>query len=164
MTARLTYQVDVIGVDIADVVAGAGGWLFDRVMDGWRASVLVGTEVDDRALHVLGARAERIDSLTGLTARRPEALAVSDAVMRAVPQVREHLEALLASGRTEVWVWGTESETTPAAPAVRHRLSTAARAFKGQALAAAGGGRTGDSEYFHRAASGHRVGDLEVVC
>ncbi len=160
MAPKLSYLIDVIGLDVADVAAAAGGWLFDRVMDGWTATVLVSGEVDERALRIIGAQAQRVDALPGLTTRRPEALAVSAAVLRAVPQVREHVEQLLEIGDTEVRVWG--GQTADGRP-LRHRLSTAARAFKAQALlAAGGGGRITDSEDFHRVLAAG-AGRLEVV-
>lgn len=39
--AMLTYRLDVIATDVADVVRSAGGWLYDRVGAGWEVNVLV---------------------------------------------------------------------------------------------------------------------------
>ncbi len=35
----LQYRLNVMAADVAGVVSGIGGWLFDRAMAGWRVSV-----------------------------------------------------------------------------------------------------------------------------
>jgi hypothetical protein len=32
---RARYRVDVVATTVSDVVRRAGGWIFDRVMQGW---------------------------------------------------------------------------------------------------------------------------------
>ncbi len=56
-TNLLTYELAVIGLDVAEVVRAAGGWICDRVRAGWRVSVLVPTGSDTRPLQILGVKA-----------------------------------------------------------------------------------------------------------
>ncbi|PEG33057.1 hypothetical protein CQY20_32795, partial [Mycolicibacterium agri] len=37
----LRHEMTVIAADVADVVASAGGWLYDRRMAGWWVNVMV---------------------------------------------------------------------------------------------------------------------------
>ncbi|MCB0929755.1 MAG: hypothetical protein U0R77_04120 [Mycolicibacterium insubricum] len=141
MTDRLSYRLDVIGADVADAVTGTGGWIFDRSMDGWTVTVLCRTDptdADARALHILGAQAERITA--GLAGRRPDGVAVSATVLREVPAIREQLLGLQATGSVAITVWGDDGTGAPPWQG-SHRLSAAARAFKAQALLAVAGGR-----------------------
>lgn len=137
---RLTrYELDVIGAGVADVVACAGGWLFDRVMAGWDVTVAVPHHLDSAPLRILGVNAVALDALADA---RPatRALAVAGPMCNADDVVREVVGAALGSARTEVTLWG--DAWIPAlgsrGAAVRHELSSAARVFKAQALSAAG--------------------------
>ncbi|MGH3583318.1 MAG: hypothetical protein ACRDUB_17130 [Mycobacterium sp.] len=116
------YQLDVIGVDAADVVRSAGGWLCDRVMAGWDVQVTLTEDGDLRALHILGLR-------IGERREEPVALAVAGGL-------GVQVQAALTRGGAEVMVWDADRLT--GLEPVRYVLSSAARAFKAQALAAAG--------------------------
>jgi hypothetical protein len=116
------YELDVIGVDAADVVRSAGGWLVDRVMAGWDVQVTLTREGDLRPLQILGLRiGERRD--------QPVALAVAGGLSVQV-------QTALNRGGAEVMVWDADRLT--GLEPVRYVLSSAARAFKAQALAAVG--------------------------
>ena len=137
------YELDVLGTDVPDVVAGAGGWLFDRVMAGWEVTVAVPDGVDAAPLRILGVRTAATESLC--SGRPPSrALAVSGSLCNADDSVLDAVGVALRSSRTEVTLWG--APWVPAlgsrGAAVRHELSAAARMFKAQALAAAGAGDT----------------------
>lgn len=139
-TARFArYELDVIGAEVADVVACAGGWLFDRVMAGWDVTVAVPAGLDVAALGILGVRTLSSDRfLDSRPATR--ALAVAGPLCNGDRLVRELVGAALRSARTEVTVWGDAWIPTLGSrgSAVRHELSSAARVFKAQALSAAG--------------------------
>ena len=114
--------------------------MFDRVMAGWDVRVLVSAGHDDRALQILGADGADLESAleTGPNGLRPHALAVAADLYGCDARIREGVRQALASGQTEVTMWG---DTWPAdldrsVGSVEHRLSVAARAFKAQALAA----------------------------
>jgi hypothetical protein len=134
------YRLDVVAPSIVEVVRCAGGWLFDRVMAGWDVTVLVADDSDDRPLQILGAEVADLETalVSGLPGPHPHALAVAAELYGRDARVREGVQRALASGQTEVTLWG---ETWPAeldrVDSVEHRLSVAARAFKAQALAAA---------------------------
>ena len=140
------YQLDVVGVDAADVVGSAGGWLFDRVMAGWDVQVTLTRDCDLRPLRILGVR-------TGPRAAQapvPVALAASAQALHDAPTLCGDIAATLRRGQAEVTVWGAtrlaalESVARPVLP-VQHVLSAAARAFKLQALDAAGVGGAGSA-------------------
>lgn len=133
------YELDVIGAGVADVVACAGGWLFDRVMSGWNVTVAVPQGRDMAPLRILGVRTVALDTLVG-TRPAIRALAVAGPMCNADDMVRELVGAALSSARAEVTLWG--DAWVPAlgsrGAAVRHELSSAARVFKTQAFSAAG--------------------------
>lgn len=123
-----TYRLEVRGVDAADVVGSAGGWLVDRVMAGWDVHVTLDAECDPRALHILGGSTGPFEPAD----TAPLALALSNRVL-----ADTDLRAAVRRGNTEVSVWGGSTGLDGAVP-VRHVLSSAARAFKAQALSALG--------------------------
>lgn len=131
------YQLDVIGVHVADVVHSAGGWLFDRVMAGWNVRVALADAGDLAALKILGVQAVSMAAVFGAT---PAALAVAGAVCSADDRISDALAASVRSARTEVTVWGDVWVPSAGRPGdeVRHELSSAARVFKAQAAFAAG--------------------------
>ncbi|ETW26009.1 hypothetical protein [Mycobacterium gastri] len=139
-TECLRYRLEVVATSTVDVVHAAGGWLYDRVTAGWEVTVLLPGGGGTRPLQILGARAADLE--TGLTESRPwgQSLAVSAGALAADDRVRDRvLEALeYRSGEVALWgdkwPWGLNRAISP----VRHVLSLTARAFKRQALKAAG--------------------------
>lgn len=51
----MTYRVDVVAGSVADVVRRAGGWIFDRSMQGWTVNVVIPHPADTRPIEILGA-------------------------------------------------------------------------------------------------------------
>ena len=140
----LRYQLNVVASTTEEVVRSAGGWLCDRAMAGWDVNVLVAEGGDVRPLTILGATALDLD--TGFvpmvrSASRIGALAVSTDVLAADPHVRDEVLRVLKQELTEITVWGRQwpPELGRQAKSVQHRVSSAARAFKSHALAAAVG-------------------------
>lgn len=133
------YHLDVVGTDSVDLVGSAGGWLFDRVMAGWDVQVTLTRDCDLRPLRILGVRTEPRPSGPPIAV----ALAASAQALLEAPTLCGDVAAALRRGRAEVTVWGAarltalDSGARPVLP-VQHVLSAAARAFKSQALAAAG--------------------------
>jgi hypothetical protein len=136
------YQLNVIGSSVVDVVQSTAGWLFDRVMAGWEVNVLVSGHEDERPLQILGARKldlhAEIASIT--RSRQRPALAVAAEIFAADEAVAREVLATLHRGESEVALWGDAGpgQFGGTVECVQHRLSGAARAFKGHALAAAG--------------------------
>lgn len=106
--------------------------------------IYVDGRADVRPLEILGVRTAPGDTRPALTVIRTRftALAVAGSLVASDAGLRDDVAAIVDHGLTEVTLWG---ETLPAGMApgldrVQHRLSAAARAFKAQALAAAGVG------------------------
>lgn len=139
-TTLLSYDLTVVATDTSDVVAGAGGWLCDRVRAGWKVNVVIPASCDVRPLEILGVRA----CFAGPDARdlpaEPAALAVPAGLFATDQGLRRHVTGALRRGTAEVTMWGqcTTADVGYRVDRTQYRLSTAARAFKAQALAAAG--------------------------
>lgn len=143
----MRYRLDVVASSVADVVRFAGGWLFDRSMAGWDVTVLL-TDLADcpdvRPLQIIGARTLDLeDALATVETRpHPQALAAAADLFGCDSRVRQGVLHALDHGATEVTLWGESwpAELDDSVGLVQHRLSMAAKIFKGQALAAAGTG------------------------
>lgn len=131
----------MVAASVVDVVKFAGGWLFDRAMAGWDVTVLVGDRPDVRPLQILGIQTLDLEeALASVGSRpRPQALAAAVDLLGCDPRVRSGVLQALAHGVTEVTLWGEAwpAELGDSVGQVQHLLSTAARMFKAQALAAA---------------------------
>jgi hypothetical protein len=141
----LRYRLDVIAVSALDVVASAGGWLYDRAMAGWQVTVLLPNPGDARPLRILGVQARDLDEW--LTANGPgsasQSLAVSAEAFTADARVRDKVLTSLDDRLTEVALWGQAPSGWPprvdrGVARAQYTLSAAARRFKGHALAAVG--------------------------
>ncbi len=137
----MRYRLDVVAPSVAEAVRYAGGWMFDRVMAGWDVNVLLAESGDVRPLKILGAEPVDFESVVaaGDDQPHPQALAVAADLIDRDERVRKGVLRAIDHGMTEVAVWG---EGRPAGldrgvDSVQHRLSSAARVFKAQALAAA---------------------------
>jgi hypothetical protein len=138
----LRHEMTVVASGVVDVVASTGGWLYDRRMAGWHVNVLVADREGERALRILGA--DVLDLSGDLEAitddpDRAATLAVAADVFVADGRVRRYV-ATSDRRRAEVALWGDTSSLDENVSAVSYRLSAAARAFKAQALLAAGCG------------------------
>lgn len=122
-------------------VLHAGGWLFDRVLAGWDATVLIADQPDSLPLRILGASTTDLESALTSPPRgpRPQSIAVEAGLYGSDGRVRQIVREALDGGVTEVMIWGDlcPADLDGASGSVQHRLSAAARAFKAQALAAA---------------------------
>jgi hypothetical protein len=155
--ANIAYQLDVIGSDVDDIVRSAGGWLFDRAMNGWEVTAFVTAQCDPRPLHILGVRSQPLADRIAAKGRCPEAYGVSAAVLAADPQVREMVFAELGHRQVEITVWGSETpdELVHHIESVQHRLSRAATVFKATAMGV-GSTQSGGVDNFERFNSGAR--------
>ncbi len=136
----LRYRLDVVAASTADVVASAGGWLYDRVMAGWEVTVLLPHGCDTRALRILGVRTLDSDEQPDPAGARSHSLAVSAEAFTADARVREQVLEAMGDRLTEVALWGDgwPLAVDRAMTRTQHVLSMAARRFKGYALAEAG--------------------------
>jgi hypothetical protein len=137
----LDYELNVVAVDVADAVRYAGGWMCDRVRAGWKVNVYVPDDSNARPLQILGVRTLSVeDGLESLVTSGPAALAVAAEVVAANEVLRRYVTKILERNATEVTLWGDyrAAELDRHVDRVRHRLSTAAQAFKAEAQIAAG--------------------------
>ncbi len=140
----MRYRFDIVGRSVVDVVMAAGGWLYDRATAGWDVTVLIddaSKEQDTRPLEILGAKV--LDLASVLTQwehwPHPQTIAVCAEMFDGHAQVRQGVIDALEHSSTEVTLWGdVPPELDSDVDARHHRLSAAARAFKAQALRAAG--------------------------
>lgn len=139
-TALMSYDLTVVAGDAGDVVGGAGGWLFDRVRAGWKVSVVIPASCDVRPLEILGVNTYFAGRDANDLAPEPAALAVSARLFGSDTALRRHVSAALKRGTAEVTMWGdcAAADVGFSVDRMQYRLSPAARAFKAQALAAAG--------------------------
>ena len=136
----LRHEMIVVASNVADVVASAGGWLYDRRMAGWQVNVLVADRTGERALKILGAQVlDLTEDLTAITddPDRAATLAVAADVYAADVRVRQFVSAS-DRRRAEVALWGDTDSLRENLSAVSYKLTAAAQAFKAQAMLAAG--------------------------
>ncbi|XVQ14939.1 hypothetical protein ACQP1W_21075 [Spirillospora sp. CA-255316] len=128
----------------AEVVRFAGGWLFDRVMAGWDATVYRADEDedDDRPLRIIGARAAGLEQVVAPLPHgaAPQAIAVHTEIYNRDARVRRMVLDALGDRSARVSLWGDlrTAGGDEGSCSVLYRLSAAARAFKAEALAATG--------------------------
>jgi hypothetical protein len=136
----LRHEMTVVASSVADVVSSAGGWLYDRRMAGWQVNVLVADRTGERALKILGADVlDLSDDLQVITddPDRAATLAVAAHVYATDQRVKRFVSAS-DHRHAEVAMWGDTGSVGESVSAVAYRLTAAARAFKAQALKAAG--------------------------
>ncbi|BBY37983.1 hypothetical protein MMAN_21170 [Mycobacterium mantenii] len=134
--------------------------------------VIVGELVDDRPLRVLGAGS--LDFETALSSIRlrghPQSLAFPAELFECDSRVRDWVLHVLDHGLSQVALWGGHCppELSDYGGFAHYRLTTAAQAFKAQALAAAGfaDAAVGHTENFHTCATRRRLvaPDLVPAC
>jgi hypothetical protein len=130
----------VVAPTVLDAVKFAGGWVYDRAMAGWDVTVLIGADEDVRPLEILGAEVRDLETVLASWHERPlpQTVAVAADLFDSDARVHQHVLNALEQGATEVTLWGERllSELGDSVDSVEHHLSTAARVFKAQALAA----------------------------
>lgn len=111
--------------------------MFDRVLAGWDAIVLVHNPADALPLRILGANVLALGSPTNDV--RPDAITLAGALVETDDRIQCGVLEALDRGLAEVMLWGGDcpSELNRRIGSVQHRLSVAARAFKAEALTAA---------------------------
>jgi hypothetical protein len=138
---EIRYRLDIFASSVVDVVTFVGGWLFDRVMAGWDVTVIVADLAESRPVQILGA--DILDLECTLASmehrRRPQTVAVASDLLGSDLRVRNGVLQALGDGLTEVTLWGDAcpAEFGHCVDPVQYQLTSAARAFKLQALMAA---------------------------
>jgi hypothetical protein len=136
----LRHEMTVVASSVADVVAAAGGWMYDRRMAGWQVNVLLADRTGERALRILGADVLDLDDDLRAISDDPDraaTLAVAGDLYASDQRIKRLVSAT-DRRRAEVAMWGDPGFFDEDVSAVTYRLTAAARAFKAQALRAAG--------------------------
>ncbi|MFD4354402.1 hypothetical protein ACFWPX_17750 [Nocardia sp. NPDC058518] len=136
----LRYRLAVLATDAREVVTHAGGWLFDRSMAGWDVNAVLTDVTDLLPLQILGASVLELEGPLAVPVHHtwPDALAVAPDLLRSDSRVRDGVLNCLEHDLIEIVLWGPlPEEFENRVEVMSHRLSRAARAFKGRALAAA---------------------------
>lgn len=157
----LQYELNVVAADVAGMVSGIGGWLFDRAMAGWRVNVAADDCTDERALRILGLKAVDLNGLW----RSAGADAVA---MTAIGTDRlESDDLALRNPGGDVVYFGSHGPDHVGGPVhrVQYRPSAAALAFKAHALAVAGAdpGSAGRVEALFRSGRSSGLLDVDLV-
>ncbi|WP_068279108.1 hypothetical protein [Aldersonia kunmingensis] len=165
----MRYRLDVVAPSIADAVANAGGWMFDRALGGWEVRVLVPDYRDASPLRILGAEPVSLEAILESHGgeRYPQALAISADLYRSDPRIGAGLRLALGDGGIGVAMWGDGWPFDLEGPVgeVEHTLSLAARAFKAKALVATGasGQAVGATEAYRSGIPTSRLAGADLV-
>ncbi|MEB3020181.1 hypothetical protein [[Mycobacterium] crassicus] len=164
----LRYRLNVIALEVAGLVASAGGWLYHRVANGWDVTVAVPGQQNLRPLQILGVRTVDLESElsapVGTWAGQCLAVVAEATVTDA--RIRQRVQLALRHSLTEVVVWGESWQLDRRLHPVRHLPTVAGRAFKSQALLAAGtpvGTRAGGPELFRSDQKRSLAADSDLV-
>ncbi len=147
---RLRYRLAVAAPSAAEAVRLAGGWLFDHVIAGWDVIVLTARPGDDRALRIIGATPLDLETALSTPRRgaRVDVVAAVASLYDEDERVRMRLRAAVDKGDvTDARLWDTREPLSAEDIGRRetYRPTTAARAFKAQALAAINARMTDDA-------------------
>lgn len=133
------YRLVVLAPDTADAVSAAGGLVVDALRAGWRVAIYLETQAHAQALQILGATGHALPLTFDVESHRPDAVVFAAAMYHQHRGVRRFIADATRRYGADVAAWGG---TWPAAPTsaaeIKHRLSSAAYAFKHHALKAVG--------------------------
>ena len=133
------HQLLVLGVDVADVVTGAGGLICDSVRAGLEVKVCLEAIGDEQALRIMGVRACELPDRFEFESEWPDAVYFAAALHERHPAVRRLVTGAARRRCTDAGVWGGMWPLDSATGVgIEHRLSSAARAFKMHAMQAVG--------------------------
>lgn len=140
--AAKPYRMELMALDVADAVRHAGGWMFDRVASGWTVIVILPKCSDPRSLRILGVQVVAPEDALVIDECGPPAVIATRAELhRDDKRIRRRVDDAVERRHSEVVIWAGQEyqpDSVPNLRVVHHRLSSAARAFKAQALIALG--------------------------
>ncbi|MEZ0341336.1 hypothetical protein ACAG25_15250 [Mycobacterium sp. pV006] len=147
------YRLVVLGTDAAEVVSVAAGVIYDSTSTGWQVDVHLEHDGHPRALSILGTRSRPLPEVLELETDCPDVVLLGASLIERHQPIHRLATSLTRHRRSDVAVWGTAAlpPQLDMSMCFDYRLSTAAMAFKRQALAAAGlADGTTDIETFRR--------------
>lgn len=130
----------MLATDTADAVAAAGGLIYDSISTGWQVDVCLEHNDQSRALTILGSRGHDLPKAADYQAQWPDVVFVGAALLERRHHIRRLVTSLTRHQRSDVAVWGVDvlPPQLGFSSCLDYRLSNAARAFKRQAMVAAG--------------------------
>ncbi|MEU4343389.1 hypothetical protein AB0H00_19285 [Nocardia sp. NPDC023852] len=115
----LKYRLAVVAPSVVDAVRFAGGWLFDRVLAGWDATVLVHNPADALPLRILGANELELALGSPTNDGRPDAIALAGALVATDDRIQCGVLEALDRGLAEVMLWDAASLSAYAVSCLR---------------------------------------------
>ena len=116
--------------------------MFDRVASGWTVIVILPDCSELTPLRILGAQVSAPEDALAIDGCiRPNAIAIRAELYGDDERIRRRVDDVIAHRNSEVVIWAGDAcqpDSVPNVRVVHHRLSSAARAFKAQALIALG--------------------------
>lgn len=138
------YKLVVIGTDIADTVCAIGGLMFDCARSGWHVDVHLETGGEHAALQILGVSGRILPARFEFEPDWPDAIFFAAGLQECDRGVRKLIDEVSRRRRAFTAAWDASGDD------IEHRLSTAAQAFKREAMRAAGmDARACSGETFH---------------
>lgn len=134
------YRLDVFSDSVREVVAEAGGWIVDRVLAGWRVTLITDADDGECAGRILGCEVTIGSAITDALRPRPYGIVLTSARCRTDSQLQKCIADALDRQIAEISLIGVRpsGRCDPRLRPVTHRLSSAAQAFKAHALLAVG--------------------------
>ena len=133
------HRLLVLGVNVTDLVSGAGGLICDSVRAGLIVQVRLESLDDDLALRILGVDPRVLQAPFDVE-QWPDAIYFASELYERNPAVRRLVVDAARRHSSDIAAWGgAQWLGATSGLAVAHRLSSAAQMFKGQALRAVGG-------------------------
>ena len=134
------YRLDVFSDSVREVVAEAGGWIVDRVLAGWRVTLITDADDGECAGRILGCEVAVASAITDASRPRPYGIVLTSARCRTDSQLQQCIADALDRHIAEISLIGVRpsGRCDPRLRPVTHCLSSAAQAFKAHALLAAG--------------------------
>jgi hypothetical protein len=135
------YRLDVFSDSVREVVAEAGGWIVDRVLAGWRVTLITDAEDGECAGRILGCEVTIGSEITDASRPRPYGIVLTSARCRTDSQLQQCIANARDRQIAEISLIGVRPSGRCCDPRLRpvvHRLSPAAQAFKAHALLAVG--------------------------
>jgi len=134
------YRLDVFSDSVREVVAEVGGWIVDRVLAGWSVTLITDADDGECAGRILGCEVTIGSAIADASRPRPYGIVLTSALCRTDSQLQQCIADALDRQIAEISLIGARpsGRCDPRLRPVTHRASSAAQAFKAQALLAAG--------------------------
>lgn len=134
------YRLDVFSDSVREVVAEAGGWIVDRVLAGWRVTLITDADDGESAGRILGCDVTIGSAITDASRPPPYGIVLTSARCRTDSELQQCIADALDRQIAELSIIGVRASgrCDHRLRPITHRLSSAARAFKAYAQVAAG--------------------------